>query len=116
MTMTPKNGLNEKVPEIRSGEPICPIKLSEQVASISTLLDSNSVTQADIAAQVIDLQMTVAHLELSLEQLDSVVAKQDKHIQTMQRQLQLMYKHIENQQPDDGIAPFDVLADKPPHY
>ena len=66
--------------------------------------------------QLIDLQMSMAHLELTVERLDEVIARQDRDIQTLQRQLQLIYKQVENQDSEAGIAPFDVLADKPPHY
>ena len=68
------------------------------------------------AQQVIDLQMSMAHLELTVERLDKVIARQDKDIQTLQRQLQLIYKQVESQDTEGGIAPFDVMADKPPHY
>lgn len=68
------------------------------------------------AKQVIDLQMNMAHLELTVERLDEVIARQDKDIQTLQRQLQLIYKQVESQDTEGGIAPFDVMADKPPHY
>ena len=60
--------------------------------------------------------MNLAHLEMTVERLDEVIARQDKDIQTLQRQLQLIYKQIENQDPENGIAPFDVMADRPPHY
>lgn len=66
--------------------------------------------------QVIDLQMSMAHLELTVERLDEVIARQDKDIQTLQRQLRLIYKQVESQDTEGGIAPFDVMADKPPHY
>nr|WP_198329823.1 MULTISPECIES: SlyX family protein [Psychrobacter] len=66
--------------------------------------------------QVIDLQMSMAHLEMTVERLDEVVARQDKDIQTLQRQLQLIYKQVESQDPEGGIAPFDVMAERPPHY
>lgn len=79
-------------------------------------LDSSAVTQEQLAAQIVDLQMTMAHLELSMEQLDLVITKQDRHIQTLQRQLQMVYQQVENQQSEGGIAPFDVMADRPPHY
>ncbi len=70
----------------------------------------------DTSEQLIALQISVAHLEDTIERLDNVIAQQDKHIQAMQRQLQLLYKHIEAKRDDDGIAPFDLLADRPPHY
>lgn len=83
---------------------------------------SNTQNDASIAPnewqtqQVIDLQMSMAHLELTVERLDEVIAKQDKDIQTLQRQLRLIYKQVESQDTEGGIAPFDVMADKPPHY
>lgn len=97
-------------------EPVNPSENTNLVSEAMSSLDTSIVSQEDLAAQVIDLQMTVAHLELSLEQLDRVIAKQDQHIQNMQRQLQMIYNHVENNQAEGGIAPFDVIADKPPHY
>lgn len=79
--------------------------------------DSVSTTHADLQTQqVIELQMSMAHLEMTVERLDTVIARQDKDIQTLQRQLQLLYKQVENQDTESGIAPFDVMADRPPHY
>ncbi|HCN17159.1 MAG TPA: SlyX protein [Psychrobacter sp.] len=76
-----------------------------------------STGQHDLQTQhVIDLQMSMAHLELTVERLDEVIARQDKDIQTLQRQLQLIYKQVESQDTEGGIAPFDVMADRPPHY
>lgn len=69
----------------------------------------------DLAQQVTDLQITVAHLEDTLERLDKVIAVQDKQMQDMQRQLQLVYGRIDNKS-EEGVASFDVMADKPPHY
>lgn len=97
-------------------ESVNPSENTNLVSEAMSSLDTSIVSQEDLAAQVIDLQMTVAHLELSLEQLDRVIAKQDQHIQNMQRQLQMIYNHVENNQAEGGIAPFDVIADKPPHY
>ncbi len=72
--------------------------------------------QPDFEAQIIDLQMHMAHLELTVERLDHVITQQDQHIRELQRQLQLVYQQVENQSADNGIAPFDVMADRPPHY
>lgn len=71
---------------------------------------------SELEAQLIELQMSVAHLELTAEQLNAVITKQDRHLRTLQRQLQLLYKQIESRQDDEGIAPFNVMEDKPPHY
>lgn len=68
-----------------------------------------------LQTQIIDLQSTVAHLEITIDDLNLVIAKQDKQLQDLQRQLQLMFNFLDANQ-DSGIAPFDLLADKPPHY
>lgn len=69
----------------------------------------------DINQQIIDLQSSIAHLELTVDELNKIVSKQDKQLQDLQRQLQLMFNFIDANQ-SGGIAPFDLLADKPPHY
>lgn len=66
--------------------------------------------------QVTELQITVAYLEDAIDRLDKVIAVQDRELQNMQRQLQLLYAQVEGKNNDQGIAPFDVMADKPPHY
>ena len=68
-----------------------------------------------INEQLIELQTAVAHLEDNVDRLDQVIAKQDRQLQNMQRQLQLMYAYLDNKS-DQGVAPFDLLADRPPHY
>lgn len=65
--------------------------------------------------QIVDLQTSVAHLEATVEALNGVIASQDRQLQDMQRQLQLLFGYLQRQS-DDGIAPFDLLADRPPHY
>ncbi|MGO2386563.1 MAG: SlyX family protein [Psychrobacter sp.] len=84
--------------------------------SQSTAKDDTSIVQDNLQAQVIDLQMSLAHLEVTVERLNDVITRQDKDIHTLQRQLQLIYKQIEGQDTENGIAPFDVIADRPPHY
>ena len=82
----------------------------------SNLQTGNLATQADLQSQVVELQMNMSHLELTVERLDEVITRQDKHIQTLQRQLQFIYKQVESQDGEGGVAPFDVMADRPPHY
>ncbi len=82
----------------------------------SNLQTDNLATQADLQSQVVELQMNMSHLELTVERLDEVITRQDKHIQTLQRQLQFIYKQVESQDGEGGVAPFDVIADRPPHY
>ncbi len=85
--------------------------------NVSTVQYDSSDTLANLLQlQLIELQMNMSHLELTVERLDEVITRQDKHIQTLQRQLQFIYKQVESQDSDSGIAPFDVIADRPPHY
>ena len=65
--------------------------------------------------QIADLQSNVAYSEITVDSLDQVITKQDKQIQDMQRQLQLMYAQL-NRISDSGIAPFDAASEVPPHY
>ncbi|MUG32875.1 SlyX family protein [Psychrobacter sanguinis] len=65
--------------------------------------------------QIADLQSHVAYMELTIDSLDTVVTKQDKQLQDMQRQLQLLYAQL-SRQIDSGIAPFDAASEVPPHY
>ena len=82
----------------------------------NNLQNFNETGTPDIQEQMTELQMSMAHLERTVEQLDQVVTRQDQHIHTLQRQIQLVNKQLQNQNGDQGIAPFDVIADKPPHY
>lgn len=63
---------------------------------------------------IINLQIKIAHLEHTLEALDRVIAHQDQIIKDLQDQLKLIYRQLQNK--DDDIMPFDLLADRPPHY
>lgn len=69
----------------------------------------------DFNAQLIDLQIKISYLENTVDSLNDVIATQDRTLKDLQDQLKLIYKFLENQD-DDGIAPFDLLADRPPHY
>lgn len=77
---------------------------------------TEQILDANVEAQLVELQMNVAHLELTVEQLNLVITKQDHQLRTLQRQLQLLYQQIEGAQEDSGIAPFNLIDDKPPHY
>lgn len=71
----------------------------------------------DLDSQLIDLQIKIAYLEKTVDDLNVVVTDQTLHIKDLQDQLKLIYRYLENQHGnDDGIAPFDLLNDKPPHY
>lgn len=66
-------------------------------------------------AEIVDLQIKVAHLEASMDALNAVIVRQDRIIQDLQDQLKLIYRQMDTKA-DAGIAPFDLLEDRPPHY
>ena len=67
--------------------------------------------------ELIDLQIKIAYLEDTLESLNHVIAVQDKQLMDLQDQLKLIYAKLDNLNHDQNdIAPFDLLADKPPHF
>ncbi|AKG15288.2 SlyX family protein [Moraxella bovoculi] len=70
---------------------------------------------SDTHADITDLQIKIAYLENTVDTLNDVIAQQDKALKDLQDQLKLLYKFLESRD-DDGIAPFDLLADRPPHY
>lgn len=70
---------------------------------------------SDTHADITDLQIKIAYLENTVDTLNDVIAQQDKALKDLQDQLKLLYKFLEIRD-DDGIAPFDLLADRPPHY
>lgn len=65
--------------------------------------------------QIVELQTRVSFLEDHIDQLNQVIAKQDRQLMDLQDQLKIIYQQLTTKD-DDGIAPFDLLADKPPHY
>lgn len=69
----------------------------------------------DFETTLTDLQIKIAHLENTTETLSAIIAHQDRELKDLQDQLKILYRlitHAEN----EGIAPFDPLADRPPHY
>ena len=97
---------------------ITTIEKTMNKASLPPITNTNlqNQLQAELSEQMVELQTSMAHLEMTVERLDNIVTQQDKHIRDLQRQLQLVYKQVEGQSADEGIAPFDVMADRPPHY
>lgn len=69
----------------------------------------------DVHADITDLQIKIVYLENTVDILNDVVAQQGKLLKDLQDQLKLLYKFLESRD-DDGTAPFDLLADRPPHY
>lgn len=71
---------------------------------------------ASMQQAIIDLQSQIAFLEDTVEALNLRVAEQSRELADQHRQLQLLYQKIDSQTTVNTIAPFDLLADKPPHY
>ena len=65
---------------------------------------------------LVDLQTQVLFMEDTLDKLDNIVTEQSQLIADQQRQLQLLYQKLETQTQGSQIQPFDLLADRPPHY
>lgn len=68
-----------------------------------------------LKGEMIDLQIKVAYLEDSVDALNAVITAQDRRLKDMEDQLRLMYRQF-SAKDEVGIAPFDLLADRPPHY
>lgn len=68
-----------------------------------------------IDQDVIELQTRLSFLEDTVEQLNQVIARQDRQLMDLQDQLRLIYRQLESKN-EVSVAPFDLLADRPPHY
>lgn len=69
----------------------------------------------DLSSQITDLQIKIAYLENTVDALNEVITHQDKTLKDIQDQLKLLYQYLQGRD-DEGISPFDLLADRPPHY
>lgn len=79
--------------------------------------ENGLVTMVEKVTQdFINLQTQVVFMEDTIEQLDNIVTEQSQLIADQQRQLQLLYQKLETQTQGSQIQPFDLLADRPPHY
>ncbi|CAM9115716.1 MULTISPECIES: SlyX family protein [Acinetobacter] len=72
--------------------------------------------QASFSAPIEDLQVRIAFLDDLVEQLNDQVAKQTLEIADLKKQMSLLYQRVESSDRSEGIADFDPVADRPPHY
>jgi SlyX protein len=72
--------------------------------------------QASFSAPIEDLQVRIAFLDDLVEQLNDQVTKQNLEIADLQKQMKLLYQRIESADLSDGIATFDPMTNRPPHY
>lgn len=77
---------------------------------------NNHDDQASFSAPIEDLQVRIAFLDELVDQLSAQVAIQDRELTDLKKQMQLLYRRVESSDLSEGIAPFDVLSDRPPHY
>ena len=69
----------------------------------------------DTHADITDLQIKSACVEKTVDSVRGYIVQEKRALKDLQDQLKLLYKFLESRD-DDGIAPFDLLADRPPHY
>ncbi len=60
--------------------------------------------------------MRITFLDDLVEQLNQQLAIQTQEIADLKKQMQLLYQRVESSDLSEGIAPFDPLTNKPPHY
>ena len=71
---------------------------------------------ASLSAPIEDLQVRIAFLDDLVDQLNDQVAHQALELADLKKQMQLLYQRVESSELSDGIATFDPVADRPPHY
>ena len=72
--------------------------------------------QASFSAPIEDLQVRIAFLDDLVEQLNEQVVHQSLEIADLKKQMQLLYQRVESADLSDGIATFDPMTNRPPHY
>ena len=72
--------------------------------------------QGLLSAPIEDLQVRIAFLDDLVEQLNDQVAQQSLEIADLKKQMQLIYQRIESADLSEGIAAFDPMTNRPPHY
>ena len=68
------------------------------------------------SAPIEDLQVRIAFLDDLVEQLNQQLAIQTREIADLKKQMQLLYQRVEASDLSEGIAAFDPMSNKPPHY
>ncbi|MGE8540295.1 SlyX family protein [Acinetobacter sp. ANC 3813] len=76
----------------------------------------NTDNQASFSAPIEDLQVRIAFLDDLVDQLNDQVARQSVEIADLKQQMQLIYQRIESADLSEGIAAFDPMTNRPPHY
>lgn len=72
--------------------------------------------QAPFSAPIEDLQVRIAFLDELVEQLNEQIAIQGQELTDLKKQMRFLYQRVEAADLSEGIAHFDPMRDKPPHY
>ena len=76
----------------------------------------NFDNQASLSAPIEDLQVRIAFLDDLVEQLNQQLAIQTQEITDLKKQMQFLYQRVESSDLSEGIAAFDPMSNRPPHY
>ena len=76
----------------------------------------NFDNQASLSAPIEDLQVRIAFLDDLVEQLNQQLAIQTQEITDLKKQIKFLYQRVESSDLSEGIAAFDPMSDRPPHY
>lgn len=77
---------------------------------------NNLDDQASFSAPIEDLQVRIAFLDDLVEQLNDQLIRQSVEIADLQKQMQFLYQRVESADLSEGIAAFDPISNRPPHY
>lgn len=69
-----------------------------------------------LSSTIEDLQVKITFLDDLVEQLNEQIARQDRELLDLRRQLQLLYQRVQAADLSEGIAAFDPASNVPPHY
>ena len=72
--------------------------------------------QASFSAPIEDLQVRITFLDDLVEQLNEQVIRQGAELIDLKKQIQFLYQRVESADLSEGIATFDPLTNRPPHY
>ncbi len=72
--------------------------------------------QALFSAPIEDLQVRIAFLDDLVDQLNEQLIIQGQELADLKKQMRILYQRVDASDISDGIAPFDPLTNKPPHY
>ena len=71
---------------------------------------------ASFSAPIEDLQVRIAFLDDLVDQLNEQLIIQGQELADLKKQMRVLYQRVDASDISDGIAPFDPLTNKPPHY